>query len=78
MSKFTEGSMETGGKPGSSNDVVVTKMPGGTINTGYAMDNVHGVNVPNCMGKSMGGGETSLVHSLSGASAVQRTTRNRG
>jgi hypothetical protein len=72
MSKFTEGAMDTGGKPGHSDGISISKMPGGTINVGYPQDNVHGVDLPNCRGKALAGSETNLAHSLSGSSAVQR------
>jgi hypothetical protein len=78
MSKFTEGAMATDGKPGSTYAVKTSSMPGGTINVAYGMDNVHGVSLPNTMGKELAKSCTDLSHSLSGASAVQRTTRSRG
>jgi len=62
----------TGGSPGDSNGVKTSKAPGGTINVAYPQDNVHGVSLKNTMGGKMGGSETNLGHSLSGASAVQR------
>lgn len=68
----------TGGKPGDSDMIKTSKMPGGTINVGYTQDNVHGVSLPNCMGKELAGSPTNVAHSLSGTSAVQRMTRNRG
>ena len=75
MSKFTEGAMETGGTPGKTPMIKTSSMPGGTINVGYAMDNVHGVNIPNAMGKELAKSCTDLSHSLSGSSAVQRQAR---
>jgi hypothetical protein len=45
---------------------------GGSILTAYPQDNVHGLDLPNTMGDSMGGSCTNLSHSLRGASAVQR------
>ena len=62
----------TGGSPGESNGQKKMSMPGGTMMTAHGQDNVHGVNLKNTMGGKMGGGDTSLSHSLSGASAVQR------
>lgn len=62
----------TGGSPGSSNNVKKSKMPGGTMMTATGQDNVTGVNLSNELGGSFGGGDASLSHSLSGASAVQR------
>lgn len=62
----------TGGSPGDSNGVKTSQMPGGTIKTAYPQDNVHGVSLKNTMGGKMGGSDTNLGHSLSGASAVQR------
>lgn len=69
MSKFD--SNPTGSGP--SSGIKKTAMPGGTIVTGYPQDNVHGVDLPNTKGGSMGGSTTNLSHSLSGASAVQRS-----
>ena len=46
---------------------------GDTDLVAYPMDNVHGVDLPNTMGGKMGGGVDNLSHSLSGASAVQRS-----
>jgi len=71
MSKFTEGAMETGGTPGKTPMLKTSSMPGGTINVAYCMDNVHGVNIPNAMGKELAKSCTDLSHSLSGSSAVQ-------
>lgn len=62
----------TGGSPGDSNGVKKTSMPGGTIHVAYPQDNVHGVSLKNTMGGKMGGSDTNIGHSLSGASAVQR------
>jgi hypothetical protein len=70
MSVFTRSGM--GGSPGSSNDVKSSKMPGGTMKTATGQDNVHGVDLPDELGCSMGGGVGNLSHSLSGASAVQK------
>lgn len=39
----------------------------------HGQDNIHGVDLPNTMGGSMGGSVTNLSHSLEGASAVQRS-----
>lgn len=65
-----------GGRPGESNGVEREKGGnvggGGTILCAYPQDNVHGVELPGTMGEGMGGSETNLSHSLSGASAVQR------
>lgn len=65
-----------GGTPGQSDGVKKSKGGnvggGGTINSAYPQDNVHGVNLPNTTGDDMGGSDTNLAHSLSGASAVQR------
>lgn len=57
---------------GKSSMIKTSAMPGGTINCAYPQDNVHGYSVENSMGGSMGGSDTNLSHSLSGASAVQR------
>lgn len=43
---------------------------GQTVVTSHGRDN-SSMDVPNGMGKSMGGGISNLSHSLSGASAVQ-------
>lgn len=45
---------------------------GQKINSAYPQDNVHGVDLSDTMGGSMGGSPTNLKHSLTGASAVQR------
>ena len=39
----------------------------------YPQDSIHGVDLPNTRGGSFGGSVTNLSHSLSGASAVQRS-----
>lgn len=74
-SVFTTNDM--GGKPGDSSMQKKTKGSevggGGSILSAYPQDNVHGVDLPNCMGDSMGGSDTNLGHSLTGASAVQRS-----
>lgn len=62
----------TGGSPGDSNGLKRTSMPGGTMLSAYPQDNVSGVSLKNTMGGKMGGSDTNLGHSLSGASAVQR------
>lgn len=65
-----------GGKPGKTPSL--KRMSGGpasddgTILSAYPMDNVHGVDLPNTTGDTMGGGPTNLKHSLTGASAVVR------
>jgi hypothetical protein len=46
---------------------------GDTDLVAFPQDNVHGVDLPNCMGGKMGGSVTNLSHSLEGASAVQRS-----
>lgn len=46
--------------------------PGEMDLAAYPQDNVHGVDLPNCMGGKVGGSVTNLSHSLEGASAVQR------
>ncbi len=65
-----------GGRPGESEGLVRMKGTivggGGTMLSAYPMDNVHGVDLPDEHGGTMGGSETNLSHSLSGASAVQR------
>lgn len=53
---------------------IVTKSIGGggqKIMSAYPQDNVHGVDLPNTMGGSMGGSPTNLKHSLTGTAAVQ-------
>lgn len=55
-----------------NSDVKTSKMPGGSIKVAYGQDNSRGMDTPNDTGISMGGGDTNLAHSLSGASAVQR------
>lgn len=72
---FTRSGM--GGKPGDSEGLKTTKGAnvggGGSILHAFPQDNVHGVDLPDChYGEPMGGSETNLSHSLSGASAVQR------
>lgn len=73
-SEFTRSGM--GGSPGESQGLKRSKGSnvggGGTILIAYPQDNVHGVDLPNCTGDDMGGSDTNLSHSLSGASAVQR------
>lgn len=70
-SVFTGNSI--GGSPGESDGVKTTSMPGGgTMKSSYPQDNTHGVTLKNTMGGKMGGSDTNLAHSLSGASAVQR------
>jgi len=61
----------TGGSPGESAGIKRDSMPGGTHMRAFTQDNVHGVNLKNTMGKELGGSETNLAHSLSGASAVE-------
>lgn len=68
MSKFT--SNPTGSGP--SSGIKKESVPGGTIMTATGQDNVHGVDLPNTLGGKMGGSNTNLSHSLSGASAVQK------
>lgn len=68
-SVFTKSGMGDGPSKG----VMDTKMPGGIIKTAHGQDNVHGVSLPDTMGGKMGGSTTNLDHSLSGASAVQRS-----
>ena len=46
--------------------------PGEMDLAAYPQDNVHGVDLPDCMGGKVGGSVTNLSHSLEGASAVQR------
>lgn len=67
---FTRSGM--GGKPGGSNDMKSSKMPGGTMKTATGQDNVHGVDIPDELGCSMGGGHDNLSHSLTGTGAVPR------
>jgi hypothetical protein len=67
--EFTGNSI--GGKPGESDGLVRKSVPGGKLLSAYPQDNVHGLDLPDCMGGSFGGGDTSLSHSLTGASAVQ-------
>ena len=62
-----------GGSPGESAGLKRTKTPDGTDLAAYPQDNVHGVNLPDTKGGSMGGSVTNLSHSLTGASAVQRS-----
>jgi hypothetical protein len=73
-SEFTRSGM--GGKPGDSDMVKTVKGAnvggGGKILIPFPQDNVHGVDLPNCMGDTMAGSDANLGHSLSGASAVQR------
>jgi hypothetical protein len=45
---------------------------GGTIRTAFPRDHSGSHDLPNTMGKELGGSPTNLAHSLSGASAVQR------
>lgn len=65
-----------GGKPGESEGLERSKGVnvggGGTMLSAFPQDNVHGVELPDERGCAMGGSETNLSHSLSGASAVQR------
>lgn len=58
---------------GKSSGVKDSSMPGGTIKSSFPQDNVHGVKLPDTTGCKMGGSATNLGHSLSGASAVQRS-----
>ena len=66
-----------GGKPGDSE--MQKKVKGaevggaGSILSAYPQDNVHGVELSGTMGESMGGSVSNLGHSLTGASAVQRS-----
>lgn len=60
-----------GGTPGKTPMIKSAKGGGGTIMSPYPQDNVHGVDLPNTTGDTMGGGPTNLKHSLTGASAVQ-------
>lgn len=69
-SVFTRNSI--GGSPGESNGVKKSSAPGGSIHVAYPQDNVHGVSLKNTMGGKMGGSDSNIGHSLSGASAVQR------
>lgn len=66
----------TGGRPGESEGLKRSKGTnvggGGTNLSAYPQDNVHGVDLPDCMGPELAGSSTNLSHSLSGASAVQR------
>ena len=75
QSVFTGNPM--GGKPGDSEmqkKVKGSEIGGsGSILSAYPQDNVHGVDLPNCMGDTMGGSVSNLGHSLTGASAVQRS-----
>ncbi len=70
-----------GGRPGETECLEREKGAnvggGGTILSAFPQDNVHGVELPNTMGKELKGSETNLSHSLSGASAVQRQTGKR-
>jgi hypothetical protein len=70
-----ESSIFTGNPTGDgpSKGIKKSSMPGGTIMSAYPQDNVHGYDCPSDTGGSMGGGVTNLGHSLSGASAVQRS-----
>ncbi len=71
-STFTRSGM--GGSPGQSDMQKTSSMPAGTTDkVSYPQDNVSGVDLPNCMGGKMGGSVTNLSHSLTGASAVQRS-----
>lgn len=71
-SVFTRSGM--GGSPGDSDMIKDGSMPGGTTDkVSYPQDNVSGVDLPNTMGGKMGGSVTNLSHSLTGASAVQRS-----
>jgi len=67
-----------GGKPGKTDCEVSTKGAnvggGGSILAAFPQDNVHGVDLPNTMGKALKGSDSNLSHSLTGASAVQRQT----
>lgn len=73
-SVFTRSGM--GGSPGETSSQKSTKGAnvggGGSILVAHGQDNVHGVDLPDTMGCAMGGSDTSLSHSLSGSSAVQR------
>lgn len=60
----------TGGSPGESDGLVRKSVPGGKLLSAYPQDNVHGIDLPDCMGGSFAGSDTNLAHSLSGASAV--------
>lgn len=51
--------------------------PGEMDLAAYPMDNVHGVDLPDCMGGKMGGSVTNLSHSLEGASAVPRQIKGK-
>ena len=64
-----------GGKPGDSAGLKRSSMPGGTTDlVSYPQDNVHGVPIKtDYMDAKMGGSVTNLAHSLTGASAVQRS-----
>lgn len=46
---------------------------GQTIKSAFPQDNAGNVDLPDTKGGKMGGGVTNLGHSLSGASAVQKT-----
>jgi len=63
-----------GGKPGDSAGLKRSKTPDGTDLVSYPQDNVHGVTIKSdYMDAKMGGSVTNLSHSLTGASAVQRS-----
>lgn len=70
-SVFTGNPMGDGPSAGIKNG----SMPGGTTDkVSYPQDNVHGVDIKSdYMDKQMGGSVTNLSHSLTGASAVQRS-----
>ena len=53
-----------------SNVQSVKAARGQTIKRSFGRDDSN-MDVPNAMGKSMGGGTSNLAHSLSGSSAVQ-------
>lgn len=75
-SVFTDN--DVGGTPGKTGQQKSQSVPGGTILSAYPMDNVHGVTLPNVTGDTMLGGPDNLKHSLSGASAVQKSNSRGG
>lgn len=68
MSEFTKSGMGDGKSTG----LKTSSMPGGKVLEAFPQDNVHGVNLPDTRGGSMGGSTTNLSHSLRGSSAVQK------
>lgn len=72
-----------GGSYKASESIVYSKVGGHdpmTIKKAYGMDNNVGMEVPDAMGGTVGGSDTNLAHSLTGASAVMTdgaTTKTR-